>query len=100
LLNFADLARAVDVDQKTVKAWLSILETSGLLYLLAPWHSNLAKRPVETPKLYVPDTGLCANRRISSSRSQVGASEPERPWGPRSLAGTGLASVSPVVGDA
>lgn len=50
----------VDVDQKTVKAWLSILETSGLIYLLAPWHSNLTKRLVKTPKLYFLDTGLCA----------------------------------------
>jgi len=60
LLNFADLARDVDVDQKTAKAWLSILETSGLVYLLPPWHSNLTKRLVKTPKLYFLDTGLCA----------------------------------------
>jgi predicted AAA+ superfamily ATPase len=60
LLNLADLARDVDVDQKTAKSWLSILETSGLVYLLAPWHSNLTKRLVKTPKLYFLDTGLCA----------------------------------------
>ncbi|WP_020505167.1 ATP-binding protein [Lamprocystis purpurea] len=60
LVNFADLARDVDVDQKTVKAWLSILETSGLVYLLPPWHSNVTKRLVKTPKLYFLDTGLCA----------------------------------------
>jgi len=60
LLNFADLARDVDVDQKTAKAWIAILETSGLVYLLPPWHSNLTKRLVKTPKLYFLDTGLCA----------------------------------------
>lgn len=60
LLNYADLARDVDVDQKTVKSWLGILETSGLIYLLPPWHSNLTKRLVKTPKLYFLDTGLCA----------------------------------------
>jgi len=60
LLNLADLARDVDVDQKTAKSWLSILETSGLVYLLAPWHSNVTKRLVKTPKLYFLDTGLCA----------------------------------------
>lgn len=60
LLNYADLARDVDVDQKTVKAWLSILETSGIVYLLPPYHSNLAKRLLKTPKLYFLDTGLCA----------------------------------------
>ncbi|MBK5938500.1 ATP-binding protein [Halochromatium roseum] len=60
LLNYADLARDVDIDQKTVKAWLGILEGAGLVYLLPPWHSNLTKRLVKTPKLYFLDTGLCA----------------------------------------
>jgi uncharacterized protein len=60
LLNHADLARDVDVDQKTIKHWLGILEASGLIFLLPPWHSNLTKRLVKTPKLYFLDTGLCA----------------------------------------
>ncbi|MCY4427218.1 MAG: ATP-binding protein [Halieaceae bacterium] len=60
LLNYADLARDVDVDQKTIKAWLSILETSGITYLLQPYHNNITKRMIKTPKLYFLDTGLCA----------------------------------------
>jgi predicted AAA+ superfamily ATPase len=60
LLNFASLARAVDIDNKTAKAWLSVLETSGLVYLLQPYHSNLTKRLVKAPKLYFLDTGLAA----------------------------------------
>ena len=60
LVNFADLARDVDVDQKTAKAWLSILETAGLVHLLRPYHTNITKRLIKTPKLYFLDTGLCA----------------------------------------
>lgn len=60
LLNYASLARAVDIDNKTAKAWLSVLETSGLVYLLQPYHSNLTKRLVKAPKLYFLDTGLAA----------------------------------------
>lgn len=60
LLNYASLARDVDVDNKTAKSWLSILETSGLVYLLQPYHRNLTKRLVKTPKLYFLDTGLAA----------------------------------------
>ena len=60
LINYADLARDVGVDQKTVKAWLSVLATSGLIYLLQPYHSNVTKRLLKTPKLYFLDTGLCA----------------------------------------
>jgi uncharacterized protein len=60
LINYADMARDVDVDLKTVKAWLSILETSGLITLLQPYHNNVTNRLVKTPKLYFLDTGLCA----------------------------------------
>lgn len=60
VLNYADIARDVDIDHKTAKAWLSILEASGLVYLLQPYHSNVTKRLVKTPKIYFLDTGLCA----------------------------------------
>jgi predicted AAA+ superfamily ATPase len=60
LLNYANLARDVDIDNKTAKSWLSILETSGLVFLLQPYHRNLTKRLVKTPKLYFLDTGLAA----------------------------------------
>lgn len=72
LLNFADLARDVAIDSKTAKAWLSVLETSGLVYLLRPYHNNLTKRLVKTPKLYFLDTGLCA---YLTKWSDVGALE-------------------------
>ena len=60
LLNMADLSRDADIDPKTAKSWLSILQTSGLIYLLEPYHTNLTKRLVKTPKLYFLDTGLCS----------------------------------------
>lgn len=60
LLNYNEIAREVGIDSKTVKAWLSLLEASGLVYLLYPYHNNLIKRTVKTPKLYFLDTGLCS----------------------------------------
>lgn len=60
LLNLAELARDADVAPNTAKHWLSILEASGVAWLLQPWHSNLTKRLVKTPKLYLLDTGLCS----------------------------------------
>ncbi len=60
LLNFADLARDTDVSPNTAKNWLSILQTSGIIYLLEPYYNNLTKRLVKTPKLYFIDTGLCS----------------------------------------
>lgn len=79
LLNYAGLARDVDIDNKTAKAWLSVLETSGLVYLLQPWHHNLTKRLVKTPKLYFLDTGLAAyltkwpSAALLEAGSQAGA---------------------------
>jgi len=60
LLNLASLARDVGISQPTAQRWLSILVTSNLVYLLPPYHNNITKRTVKTPKLYFLDTGLAA----------------------------------------
>ena len=60
MLNFSDLARDADVAPNTAKTWLSILQASGIVYLLEPYYTNLTKRLVRSPKLYFLDTGLCA----------------------------------------
>ena len=59
LLNYSEVARDIDIDYKTVKAWVSVLETIGLIYLLHPYHTNITKRLIKTPKVYFLDTGLC-----------------------------------------
>ena len=58
ILNMADMARDIDIAPNTAKSWLSILKASGIVYLLEPYHSNLTKRLVKSPKLYFLDTGL------------------------------------------
>ena len=73
LLNVADLARDADVAPNTARSWLSILEASGLVYLLPPWHGNLGKRLLKTPKLYFLDTGLCAYLTLWSSPETLDA---------------------------
>lgn len=60
LLNTSDMARDAGISPNTAKNWLSILETSSIIYLLEPYHTNLTKRLVKAPKLYFLDTGLCA----------------------------------------
>lgn len=58
ILNRDELARQTGVDTKTVLSWLGLLENSYIIYLLQPWHNNLNKRIVKSPKLYFYDTGL------------------------------------------
>lgn len=60
LLNYSDLARDADISVNTAKNWVSLLETSGIIYLLEPYYLNRTKRMVKTPKLYFLDTGLCS----------------------------------------
>ena len=60
LLNYNDMAKDVEVSANTIKSWISVLETSGLVFLLPPYHNNIAKRALKTPKLYFTDTGLCS----------------------------------------
>ena len=59
LVNYAHWARDLSVSQPTVKAWLTVLQACGLVYLLQPFETNLSKRVLKTPKLYFLDTGLC-----------------------------------------
>lgn len=58
LINFLSLASDCGVSQPTAKAWLSILEASFIAFRLPPFHRNIGKRLVKTPKLHFYDTGL------------------------------------------
>ena len=60
MLNYCDMARDVQISEPTAKKWLSVLVTSGLVYLLPPFSVNIEKRVVKTPKMYFLDTGLAA----------------------------------------
>lgn len=57
-VNLTDLGKDVDIDRKTAEGWLSILVSSGLVYLLPPYSGNTVKRIIKRPKLYFMDTGL------------------------------------------
>lgn len=60
LLNMANLAHDVGVSAPTIKAWVSILESSGVITLLRPYFNNLTKRATATPKVFFTDTGLAS----------------------------------------
>ena len=60
MLNYANIADEVGKDAVTIKKWISILEASGIIYILKPFASSALKRVIRTPKLYFRDTGLAA----------------------------------------
>lgn len=58
LLNYANIASEVGVSEPTIKSWISILERTGIVYILQPYSASSLKRAVKTPKIYFRDTGL------------------------------------------
>lgn len=57
-LNVAELARALDMSESTVRRYVDVLEGVYMIRQLRPWHTNLLKRQVKTPKVYFRDSGL------------------------------------------
>lgn len=60
MVNYANIADEVGRDAATIKNWFSILEASGIIYLLEPYTPSVLKRAIKTPKVYFRDTGLAS----------------------------------------
>ena len=61
LVNFSSLANDCGIAVSTAQSWLSVLETSYIVYFLHPDYNNFSKRLVKSPKLYFHDTGLACS---------------------------------------
>jgi uncharacterized protein len=78
--NAAELARALAVNESTVRRYLDLMAGVFMVRQLAPWFENLGKRQVKSPKVYVRDSGLLhsllgiTNRRDLEYHPKVGAS--------------------------
>ncbi len=60
LVNYRHIAEDAGMNQETAKSWLRLLETLGVIFYVRPYHHNILKRMIKTPKLYFYDTGLAA----------------------------------------
>lgn len=60
LLNFADLSRTLAMPETTLKRYFALLQATFLVQLLRPWSRNLGQRTIQTPKVYLNDSGLLA----------------------------------------
>jgi len=58
LINYKHIADDAEINQETAKNWLQLLETLGIIFFVRPYHHNVLKRMIKTPKLYFYDTGL------------------------------------------
>jgi len=71
LLNYAGLASDAGISPNTAKSWLSILESSYILYRLQPYHRNFNKRLVKSAKLYFYDTGVACSLLGIKEQDQI-----------------------------
>ncbi|MCB1106671.1 MAG: ATP-binding protein [Chlamydiia bacterium] len=71
LLNVSEVAKEVGISSSTAKEWLSILESTYIVYLHRPFFSNHSKRYVKSPKLYFYDTGLLCHLLGIESNDQL-----------------------------
>jgi len=58
-INYSTISKEIGVDAKTIKSWISILEASGIIFLLEPYSTNKSNRLIKSKKLYFMDTGFC-----------------------------------------
>lgn len=61
ILNITSLANDAGIAVNTAKAWLSLLESSFIIFLLQPYYKNFNKRLIKSPKLYFYDTGVVSS---------------------------------------
>ncbi|MBR0093141.1 MAG: ATP-binding protein [Lachnospiraceae bacterium] len=71
VLNYSNIADDIGIDSETVKSWVSVLENTGIVYLLHPYFSSHLSRAVKTPKIYFRDTGLAAYLTNWNSTEQL-----------------------------
>ena len=71
LVNYTDIAQVGNVSVPTVREWIKVLQSMGIVYLMEPFSNNELKRLIKTPKLYFCDTGLCAYLSMWTSRDTL-----------------------------
>lgn len=71
ILNLTSFSNDCGIDQKTVDAWLGVLQSSYIIYLLKPYHGNFNKRVMKTPKLYFYDTGVACSLLGITNAKQI-----------------------------
>jgi predicted AAA+ superfamily ATPase len=59
-IKYDEISKQVGISAPTAKSWITILERSGVIFILRPYSSSVTNRLVKTPKMYFMDTGLAA----------------------------------------
>ena len=74
LFSAAAISNECGIDVRTVNAWIGILQSSYIIFLLPPHHYNFNKRVVKSPKLYFYDTGVACSLLGLKSKEEISVS--------------------------
>jgi len=74
LFSAAAISNECGIDVRTVNAWIGILQSSYIIFLLPPHHNNFNKRVVKSPKLYFYDTGVACSLLGLKSKEEISVS--------------------------
>ena len=73
ILNLNNLASDVGISHTTAREWLTLLEASYVVFLLQPYHTNIKRRLIKSPKLYFYDVGLVSYLLGIENKNQIGS---------------------------
>lgn len=74
-VNYSSLASSLDISGNTVKSYIDLLGSTFMVEIIQPWYSNMGKRLVKAPKIYIADSGiLCNLAGINSYNNLIGHS--------------------------
>lgn len=71
VMNLSRFSKGLGVAVNTLKSWVSILQASGIIYILYPYHANVSKQLTKSPKIYFVDTGLLCNQMGITSKDEL-----------------------------
>jgi len=58
IINYSDIGRSLDLSHNTIKHYIDLLQATFMIRVLQPWHENISKRQVKSPKIYFRDSGI------------------------------------------
>ncbi len=71
VMNLSRLSRSLGVVVNTLKSWVTILQASGIIYILYPYYANVSKQLTKNPKIYFTDTGLLCNQLGITTKEEI-----------------------------
>jgi predicted AAA+ superfamily ATPase len=72
LVNYSEIGKSLNLSHMTIKRYIEILSGTFMIRLLKPWHENISKRQVKSPKIYIRDSGVCHHLLDVSEKTILG----------------------------